>query len=106
MSTIFDLPPFGFTPDELNLYYTVMSPPFSWIVRRGKGFVICQVDLMFQDGVERRLDLTVGRYPTYPGFYADLRFQSDLWLTLGFVDGKPPFLGRAETFLPPIRKVV
>lgn len=106
VSSVVNLPPSGYKPDELSLYFLTQSPPFGWVVRRGQGFVIAEIGLTFQDGLERTLELTIGKYPTYPGFYFDVRFKSDLWLEVGFVDGKPPYIGRVETYLPTVRKEV
>ncbi len=102
MSDISILPPPGFEPDNLNLYFQVLSPPFEWIARRGQGWIIVTADLTFADKTTRELKVIIGKYPTYPGYLVDLRLQSDLLVELGIVDGKPPSVGRFTTFPPVI----
>lgn len=106
MTDFLALPPIGFKPDELSFYLVLSAPPFEWILKRGQGWVMLDLSLSFQDKQVRHFELTVGKYPTYPGYALDLRFQSDLLLTLGLVDGLRPYFGRVTQFLPTVGKEV
>lgn len=96
--------PIGFNPDPLTAYLLLQSPPFEWILRRGEGWVMLDVDLSFKDGVTRQVELVIGKYPTSPGYVVMLRFKSDALFSLALVDDVTPTVGRVEVYPPPIGK--
>lgn len=104
MSFVDALPPSGYQPDELTMWFTVMSPPFEWIVKRGQGWVMLRVEIPFNDGKLRSVECTIGKYPTYPAYPVDVRINSDLILELGLVNSQPPMIGRVDAHLPSVGK--